>query len=541
MKTHTKFTVVIYTFLIFLATMVIPSLVHASPALTALNITASTNKQSYYLREPVNIYGNLTSGGSPVDSLIALEVQDPQNPLVVRTVQTEGYTPNSYQVNIVSVIPCIETELFVYVPTDKFELGTKAWFKTTVKNNGPTSKSVTLAVNVYDGTNIPLGSGTATSPIAGGATSTLYLPVDLPNWAYLGTGTAYTSAFTDNPRDGGTPYCQEKSASFEIVRGAMVTAIEEQISDTSLTGSSIKEVSGAYNATFRLPPAPRPGQYSVYVSSEYPPALPTLRSITFNVADTAYPPQASFTYIPPSPVVTTQIVTFDASGSSAEGYGDSITSYKWDFGDGNVTTVTGPIIYHAYTTVNTYTVTLNVTDSEGLWCTTSKPITVLAAYGPTAKFTYIAPEAYINMTITFDASGSEPGWNGAPVPIVSYRWDFDDGNITTVGTPVIYHKYTSMGSYSVTLNTTSKTVEIELGRGPIASFYTYPSIPFVNGTTEFDAGGSEPGWNGAPVPIVSYRWDFDDGNITTVGTPVIYHKYTSMGSYSVTLTSPASL
>ncbi len=542
MKTY-KFSVVTCTFLIFLATMFTSSFVQASPTLKALNITASTNKQSYYLRENVNIHGNLTSGGSPVDSLIALEVHDPQNPLVFRTVQTGGYTSENYQVNIISVIPCIETELFVYVPTDKFELGTTAWFKATVKNNYTASKSVTLCVNVYDGTNIPLGSGTATSTIPAGLTSTLYLSVNLPTWAYLGTGTVYASAFTDNPRDGGTPYCQEKSASFEIVRGAMVTALEEQTSDASLTGSGITGVSGAYSVTFRLPPAPRPGQYSVYLSSKYQIQL-TLKSTTFDVADTAYPPQASFTYTPPSPVMTGRTVTFDASASSAEGYGDSIISYKWNFGDGNITAVTSPIIYHAYAAVNTYIVTLNVTDSEGLWCTTSKPITVLAAYGPTASFTYTPTDAYINMTISFDAGDSEPGWNGETVPIVSYEWDFGDLNVTTVSAPVVYHKYTGVGNYTVTLNVTdqqglwnvtSKAIEVKLGRGPIASFYTFPSIPFVNGTTEFNAGDSEPGWNGETVPIVSYEWDFGDLNVTTVSAPVVYHKYTSMGNYTVIL------
>jgi len=76
-------------------------------------------------------------------------------------------------------------------------------------------------------------------------------------------------------------------------------------------------------------------------------------------------PVASFTYSPSDPLIYDN-VTFDASASyDPDG---SIASYKWDFGDGNITTVTNPIITHIYTTAQStvnYTVTLTVTDNEG--------------------------------------------------------------------------------------------------------------------------------------------------------------------------------
>jgi PKD repeat protein len=36
--------------------------------------------------------------------------------------------------------------------------------------------------------------------------------------------------------------------------------------------------------------------------------------------------------------------------------------------------------------------------------------------------------------------------------------------------------------------------------------------------------------------IVSYRWDFDDGNITIAAVPVVNHTYREPGTYDVTLT-----
>ena len=50
--------------------------------------------------------------------------------------------------------------------------------------------------------------------------------------------------------------------------------------------------------------------------------------------------------------------------------------------------------------------------------------------------------------ITFDASTSfDPDGT-----IVKYSWNFDDGNITTIETPIITHTYTMSDSYTVTLS-----------------------------------------------------------------------------------------
>jgi PKD repeat protein len=85
-------------------------------------------------------------------------------------------------------------------------------------------------------------------------------------------------------------------------------------------------------------------------------------------------PVASFTYTPIDLTVG-DVVTFDASNSTANG--GNITSYTWDFGDG--TSGTGKIVNHTYTAQGIYTVVLNVTDSEELWDTESKSVTVASA------------------------------------------------------------------------------------------------------------------------------------------------------------------
>jgi len=76
------------------------------------------------------------------------------------------------------------------------------------------------------------------------------------------------------------------------------------------------------------------------------------------------PPVAAFTFTPQEPIIG-QDVTFTAESSydPAGMRTKSITSYAWDFGDGE--TGTGKITTHTYITVGDLTVTLSVTDNDG--------------------------------------------------------------------------------------------------------------------------------------------------------------------------------
>ena len=110
-------------------------------------------------------------------------------------------------------------------------------------------------------------------------------------------------------------------------------------------------------------------------------------------------------------------------------------------------------------------------DPDG-WVTKNKP--------PIASFTYTPENPFVNQTITFDASSSyDPDGT-----IVSYEWDFGDGNTATG--KIVNHAYSSAGKYTVTLtvtenssakNSTSKIVTVI----PEVEFFdtgpgTYPSI-----------------------------------------------------------------
>ncbi len=86
-------------------------------------------------------------------------------------------------------------------------------------------------------------------------------------------------------------------------------------------------------------------------------------------------PIANFTCSPSQPIVNETII-FNASGSY-DPDGGNITSYEWDFGDGNITNRVEPVINHSYALVGDYIVNLTVTDDEETRRSVSKTIAVM--------------------------------------------------------------------------------------------------------------------------------------------------------------------
>lgn len=85
------------------------------------------------------------------------------------------------------------------------------------------------------------------------------------------------------------------------------------------------------------------------------------------------PPIADFTYTPTAPTKSESILFNASSSYDADG---NITSYKWNFGDGNTTTTTDRTIRHSYANFGDYTVELMATDNTNLKDTTTKTVQI---------------------------------------------------------------------------------------------------------------------------------------------------------------------
>jgi PKD repeat protein len=163
----------------------------------------------------------------------------------------------------------------------------------------------------------------------------------------------------------------------------------------------------------------------------------------------------AFTFTPSTPT-DHQDILFDASSSQAPA-NNPIASYSWNFGDGD--RGSGRTATHDYSDPGTFIVTLTITDGFGRSASTSQSLTVGAGVDPTATFTFSPTDPVPGSTVNFNASGSRaaPGRS-----IVRYTWDFGDG---TSGSGVqASHRYTVLGSYTVTLKVTD-----DAGRTSVAT------------------------------------------------------------------------
>ncbi len=111
-------------------------------------------------------------------------------------------------------------------------------------------------------------------------------------------------------------------------------------------------------------------------------------------------PVPDFTVSPAAPQQL-ETVTFDASDPTLN---QTLTTYEWDFGDGSKGQ--GRVASHQYRDVDTYAVTLTVTDIAGLKGSRSKTVAVGTSGVPVASFVFSPASPGIGEQIVFNGSGS---------------------------------------------------------------------------------------------------------------------------------------
>ncbi len=233
------------------------------------------------------------------------------------------------------------------------------------------------------------------------------------------------------------------------------------------------------------------------------------------------PPVVNFTYAPENPTTNDTIIFTDTS-TDADG---TIISWLWGFGDNTTSLEQNPI--HQYADNGTYTVTLNVTDDDGDTNETSQHI-VVSNIAPTADFSWSLTNSTTDDIIQFtDISTDSDGF------IVSWFWDFDDGNTSTEQHPT--HQYAEGNTYNVTLNVTDDdgitdeiSQQIIVNVIPIASFSYTPSNPYTSDIISFTDQSID-----TYGPITSWLWDFGDEFNSTEQNPT--YQYSDNGTYTVTL------
>lgn len=248
-----------------------------------------------------------------------------------------------------------------------------------------------------------------------------------------------------------------------------------------------------------------------------------------NCADTATAPQNIYA-IPTATIAADNtsgceplVVNFDGQGTVGQG---NVISYNWTLGNGSGTTLEDPTVI--YLLPNTYNVTLVVESGDAFnSCFDTTTTTIVVHPVPVADFS--TNNACLGTAIQFNnlstvASGS----------VQTFDWDFGDNTGSSALSDPTY-LYTQAGSYTVSLNistdqgcTDSITRTLDIYPPPVIDFASdvvagcSPLIVSFSDLTTVASGN-----------VVSWRWDFGDGNTSNQQNPI--HTFINEGTYTVTL------
>jgi hypothetical protein len=237
-----KRTVIIFCLVAIIA-LALP-IVHAQAFVLTLNIKYKNN-----LGDMVSIPGNLTLNDAPVtDALVAIEVDNPHNMTLMRTLTT-GVTPaEPWLAEILEFYTCDGSGN----PKSSFKCNEPFGLKVMVKNNLANKQHVNVTVTLFYSNMAPFFvHDLYNADMDPGATQTTYVygftfPIDASK--NLGQAYGYASALSGWPKNNGYALCPENSTSFTITSsgGGGAGGGAMQVSG----GIDAMSSSGEFNLTF---------------------------------------------------------------------------------------------------------------------------------------------------------------------------------------------------------------------------------------------------------------------------------------------------
>lgn len=212
--------------------------------------------------------------------------------------------------------------------------------------------------------------------------------------------------------------------------------------------------------------------------------------------------------------------------------GAAPATYSWDFGDGATSTEANPI--HTFPAEGEYLVTLTITSESGCTATYAQQVFLfeLPPFDQCWAWVEALPTAD---SLTFNFNSYYYGFDS--VTAASYLWDFGDGTTSTEANPT--HVYAQEGFYLIQLTVTGTDGCVATAQFPF--FTDIPPLPECqayinytqNGTNQFDFESFVYNINGDSIGVLSYSWDFGDGNTSNEANPS--HTYANDGVFTVQL------
>ena len=192
-------------------------------------------------------------------------------------------------------------------------------------------------------------------------------------------------------------------------------------------------------------------------------------------------------------------------------------NYKWNFGDGDSSSVENSI--HAYAVTGQYTIQLSLSDIFGCTDTLVKPFYVRIA-NSAAKFDFVQGDS-IGLCYPFFVVVSNTSINTE-----SISWSFGDGGFSNNNSPS--HFYNQPGSYSLVLkafgfgNCVDSVKTNVVVRGPTGTFTYVPQKFCSPAVVTFKAN---------TLNNATFFWDFSDGVTQATSDSIVTHPYLASGLF----------
>ncbi|HVU53861.1 MAG TPA: PKD domain-containing protein [Puia sp.] len=259
-----------------------------------------------------------------------------------------------------------------------------------------------------------------------------------------------------------------------------------------------------------------PGAY--YVSMQITDAagcssnIPSTQSVSVNGPKAAFYPSGTDVHL------NTTVYFYN----NTQDYGNTNTTYSWDFGDG--ATSTDPYPSHTYTVPGTYTVTMSASNPSVPCASTATPVTIIVR-------NFNSHFQYNSSYVTGSCPPLLVSFTNTSYNAVSVAWDFGDGN-TAGNVNYPSHVYEKAGTYIVTL--TVYTYNGLQGQYIDSVIIRQPSVVLPKAPPETCIGNNVTLSSNVTYGS-NYTWDFGDGSIVASPDGNATHKYLTAGSYIATL------
>lgn len=204
----------------------------------------------------------------------------------------------------------------------------------------------------------------------------------------------------------------------------------------------------------------------------------------------------------------------------------NITSYSWDFGDGNTSVIPSP--NHTYTNAGTYNVTLIAVSDSG--CTDTVVQQVVVNPNPVVSFAADDVDGCAPHCVIFSDSSTIATGN-----IATWDWDFGDGDSAQTQNPS--HCFLQPTTYNITLTAVSNHgCSVTTALNNYITAYPSPTAGFTSSPNPTTVLAPQVQFTDLSSGASTWAWYFGDGDsliLNSIDHP--YHLYPNEtgGTYPV--------